>query len=45
MKKVKQIEKDDLCELMAAKILKGKTSTDRYMDRRRRLEIMGDYDD
>ena len=43
VKKAKQIEKDDLCEKMAAKILSGEISTDRYMDRI--IEIMGDYDD
>ena len=43
VKKDKQIEKDNLCELMAAKILNGEITTDRYMDRM--IEIMGDYDD
>ena len=45
MKKAKQIEKNDLCELMAANILNSEIRTDGYMNRRRMIEIMGDYDD
>ena len=43
VKKNKQIEKDDLCEFMAAKILNDKIITYHYIDRM--IEIMGDYDD
>ena len=45
VKKAKQIEKNDLCELMAANILNSEIRTNGYMNRRRIIEIMGDYDD
>ena len=41
-KKPQQKAKDDICELMAQKILNGKITVDRYMDRM--IEIMGNYD-